>query len=140
MGKDERIARAVLDAIAQAARAAHPYEACGLLFGAAPGGAVTEWNLCANVAKEPERHFEIDPAALFAAIRAERAGGPVILGCWHSHPGGEPSPSRTDAAQAAPDGRLWLIVGEKGARAYRAVAHGAIHGRFDPVALSRLPE
>ena len=60
---------------------------------------------------DPETHFEIDPQALIDAHRAARAGGPQVLGYYHSHPAGEPEPSATDRAMAAGDGRMWAIMG-----------------------------
>lgn len=93
----------------EAARAA-PAEACGLLLG--DGGGVARAVVCANVAADPLRHFEIDPAALIAALRAERQGGAAVLGYWHSHPTGHPLPSATDCEHAGGDGRVWAIVGE----------------------------
>lgn len=65
----------------------------------------------ANVAADPARHFEIDPAALIAAHRAERGGGLALVGYYHSHPTGSVSPSPTDAAMASGDGRVWAIIG-----------------------------
>jgi proteasome lid subunit RPN8/RPN11 len=116
------ISRAVLDAIRTHAAAEAPREACGLLFGGAEriDGAMA----AANVTDDPRRRFEIDPAALFAAIRAERAGGPRIAGYYHSHPVGRAEPSETDRASAAADGRLWLIVAGQEVTAWRAVAGG----------------
>lgn len=102
-----------------------------MLFGA--GGVIDAFQTVENVAEAPDRHFEIDPAALFAALRAERAGGPNIAGYWHSHPSGDATPSVTDAAMAAPDGKLWLIAGGDRVTAWRAVERGSLHGRFDPV-------
>ena len=67
----------------------------------------------------------------FAALRAERAGGPKLVGYWHSHPSCNPTPSLTDAEMAAPDGKLWLIDGFNAITAWRAVEHGGLHGRFD---------
>ncbi len=106
-------------------------EICGLLLGTAER--VERLAAVRNVADDPARHFEIDPAALFAALRAERRGGAAVLGWYQSHPSGDPAPSATDAAQAAADGRLWLIVGGGTARLWRAVADGERHGRFDAV-------
>ncbi len=92
-----------------AARRAHPCEACGLLLGQA--GSVTAAQPAANVASDPERRFDIDPAALIAAHRAARSGGaPLVLGYFHSHPTGVAAPSATDAAMAARDGKIWAIV------------------------------
>jgi proteasome lid subunit RPN8/RPN11 len=98
---------------------AHPaIERCGLLFGDA--ARVAGATLCANVAADPARTFEIDPAALFAALREERRGGATLIGYWHSHPSGDVRPSATDAAMAAPDGKLWLIVGGGAVAVWRA--------------------
>ena len=104
-------------------------EVCGLLFGA--GGLIEATESCANVAPEPARAFEIDPAALFAAHRRARAGGPQVIGHYHSHPSGETVPSARDAAQAMGDGALWLILTAREARLWRTSRMGA----FEAVAL-----
>ncbi len=105
-------------------------EICGLLFGsqnhiAAAGPA-------ANVAPAPEVRFEIDPRALFAAIREERNGGPAVIGNYHSHPHGPARPSCHDAAMALDRGALWLIVGQDGMRLWRVGEPGI----FEPVELA----
>nr|WP_317975322.1 M67 family metallopeptidase [Novosphingobium sp. IK01] len=92
----------------EAALRAFPAEACGLLLG--KEGHIMEARACANVAPDPLRHFEIDPAALIAAHRASRAGGLAVLGYFHSHPNGLARPSATDARAAAGDGRIWAII------------------------------
>jgi len=108
-------------------------EICGLLLGREHrvDAAVS----CPNVAADPHRRFEIDPAALFAAHRQARQEGRAVIGHYHSHPSGSPMPSPCDADEAAPDGAVWLIVGRGQWRAWRAVADGAVHGRFDPLPL-----
>ncbi|WBY08305.1 M67 family metallopeptidase [Sphingomonas sp. 7/4-4] len=116
------VSRSVLIGIQRIFADAAPREACGLLFGAPDR--ITDWQAVENVAEEPERRFEIEPGALFAALRAERAGGPKIVGYWHSHPSGDATPSVTDAAMAQPDGKLWLIVAQ-GARRYGGQGIGA---------------
>lgn len=129
MGMAVTIASKLVAQIVAEANASPQREICGLL---------TERGVlsCRNVSPQPETRFEIDPAALIAALRAERAGGERVIGCYHSHPGGIAEPSVRDAADAAPNGWLWLIVGAGGTvRAWRAVEKGAVHGRFDPVAL-----
>ena len=90
------------------AAAAHPHECCGLLLG--QGMRVREIRPATNVHAQPERHFEIDPAALIAAHREARAGGLQVLGYYHSHPNGLGEPSPTDRASASSDGRIWAIV------------------------------
>jgi proteasome lid subunit RPN8/RPN11 len=91
-----------------AAAAAHPREACGILLG--EGGRITEARETVNVHAAPTTHFEIDPQALIDAHRAARAGGPQVLGYFHSHPTGIAAPSATDRACAAHDKRIWAII------------------------------
>ncbi|MEY4239619.1 MAG: hypothetical protein RL339_2220 [Pseudomonadota bacterium] len=90
------------------AAAASPREACGLLLG--EGGVIRQALPVRNIAPDPLRHFELDPAALIAAHRAARIGGPQVLGYYHSHPTGSTQPSATDRASASGDGRIWAIV------------------------------
>jgi proteasome lid subunit RPN8/RPN11 len=115
-----------LAAMIDVARRAHPREACGLLLGAQ--GTVTIAQPAANIAAEPLRHFDIDPAALIVAHRAARAGGPAVLGYFHSHPTGLAVPSATDAAMAAHDGRIWAIVAGDGVTVWRDAPSG-----FEPL-------
>jgi proteasome lid subunit RPN8/RPN11 len=103
------LTRSVLDVLRAEAAKAHPLECCGLLFGRAQER-VESALPARNIALDPARHFEIDPQALVEAHRAERGGGPLLLGYYHSHPTGLARPSATDRAQASGDGRLWAIV------------------------------
>jgi proteasome lid subunit RPN8/RPN11 len=118
-----RISRALLDQVLALA-AAEPTEICGLLLG--EGEHIHAILPTANVAADPVRHFEIDPAALIAAYRSARSGGPTILGHYHSHP--HPTsldqPSTTDAAAAVPDCSLWLIAAAGRAALWRATGFG----------------
>lgn len=99
---------AVHSAILKAAAAAAPHEACGVLLGT--DAHIHTAQPAANVHPDPRRHFEIDPAALIAAHRAARQGGPQVVGYFHSHPNGLPRPSATDTASAPGDGRVWAIA------------------------------
>lgn len=132
------ISRSTLEAIrAHAATATD--EVCGLLLGGAGEGEMVRCIAavaCANVDPAPATRFELDPAALFAARRAWRGGGPAIVGHYHSHPSGDTAPSAADAAMAPPDGAIWLIVAGGAAAAWRAVRDGAVRGRFEPVAIA----
>nr|WP_281250980.1 M67 family metallopeptidase [Sphingomonas mucosissima] len=114
-----------------------PVETCGLLLGF--DNAVEAIEPCDNVHATPATHFELDPAALFRALRRGRTGGPQVIGHYHSHPSGVAMPSPTDAAQAAPDGAYWLIAAGPELTAWRASGDGAVYGRFDPVALAIAP-
>lgn len=111
------ISRSLLDQILSLAAADHR-EICGLLLG--DPGWIHEICPAANVAADPARHFELDPRTLLAAHKSARAGGPTVIGHYHSHPGGRPEPSSTDAACAALDGSLWLIIGGGDARLWVA--------------------
>ena len=133
MGSVLEITRCVIDIIQQAAADSSPHEACGLLFGT--NGRIDACMPCRNVAEHPDIAFEIDPAALIAAYRAERGGGPQIAGCFHSHPSGDVHPSLRDAEAAEANGRVWIITAGTSLTAYRAVAGGPINGRFEPLAL-----
>lgn len=104
----------------KAAAATPAVEVCGLVFG--DDTQIADVVECANVAADPRRTFELDSAALFAALRAERAGGLALIGYWHSHPNGNASPSATDAARAAADSKIWLIVAGARMGAWRAAA------------------
>lgn len=98
----------VIATLAEESARVAPREACGLLLGRA--GRIDAAVPAANLAADPLTRFEIDPAALFAAHRAARAGGPQLVGYFHSHPTGVTEPSPCDRAQAPGDGRIWAIV------------------------------
>ncbi len=108
------------------AQAALPAEACGLLLGTALH--VERAEPAANVAAHPERSFEIDPATLLRWHREARGLGLQVVGHYHSHPNGLPRPSATDAARAAEDGQLWIIVAADALTGWIRTADG-----FDPV-------
>lgn len=110
------ISRALGDRIAALAAADPRREVCGLLLG--DGARIEAIIVAANVADDPARRFEIDPRVIFRAMRAERAGGPRVIGHYHSHPGGSGEPSAEDARLARP-GPLWLIVAQGRIRAWR---------------------
>ena len=111
------ISEDALAAMRAAAAAAHPCEACGLLLG--EGGRITEARGTANIHPTPATHFEIDPQALIDAHRAARAGGPQVLGYFHSHPSGPAEPSATDRGSASGDGRVWAIIAGADIRFWR---------------------
>ena len=115
------IARTLLDEIVARTCGKADAEVCGLLFGTAQ--AIDAVRHTANVAAHPEDSFEVDPAELLAAMRAERAGGARLVGHYHSHPNGSPVPSARDLAAAEP-GRLWLIVAGDEARLWLAEERG----------------
>jgi proteasome lid subunit RPN8/RPN11 len=102
---DLEVTSEALTAMRQAARVAHPHEACGVLLGA--GCRITAARQAANVHPTPATHFEIDPQALIDA-----------------HPVGEPVPSATDRASASGDGRVWAILAGEDVRFWKDGAEG----------------
>jgi proteasome lid subunit RPN8/RPN11 len=133
MGMRLKISREALAGVVAEAAASPDVEVCGLLLG--EGMRVAEVSPCRNVAPDPTIGFEIDPQALIAAHRAARAGGPAVIGHYHSHPSGIAEPSARDAANAMGDGAVWIIAGRSDLLAWRSSAVG----KFDSIELSRVP-
>jgi proteasome lid subunit RPN8/RPN11 len=119
---DIEVTSEALTIMRQAARMAHPDEACGVLLGA--GSRITEARPARNVHPTPATHFEIDPQALIDAHRAARSGGADVIGYFHSHPVGEPAPSATDSASASGDGRVWAILAGDDVRFWKDAGEG----------------
>jgi proteasome lid subunit RPN8/RPN11 len=115
------IASSVLTQILAEAAAAPDREVCGLLLGDVD--AIMAARAAANVADDPSRTFEVDPRALFAALRDERAGGAKVIGHYHSHPNGVAAPSARDAGAAEP-GWLWMIAAAGEATLWMAEEEG----------------
>jgi proteasome lid subunit RPN8/RPN11 len=116
------VTSAVRDALLAEARAAHPLECCGLLFGS--DQSIAAHRPVANVHPAPHGQFEVDPQALIDAHRAARQGGPRLVGYYHSHPSGSLEPSATDRARAAGDGMIWAIVTRDALALWRAGQNG----------------
>ena len=136
-----RLSPGQLQAIEQAAEAAYPEEACGLLVGrAGPGGAwqVRAVEASANVAEPPRtRRFEVDPKLRLRLERALRESPDSIVGVYHSHPNGSAEPSETDVSMIFEPDMVWLITavvdGRAGAtRAYKPTEDGSA---FRPLGL-----
>jgi proteasome lid subunit RPN8/RPN11 len=134
-----RIRRPVLDAIVRHARRASPEECCGLLIGS--DTEIIETVATANVADEPRRRYEIDPADFMAQIwrcrQITASGGAAlaVVGAYHSHPHSPPEPSPTDVERAFTN-FLFLIAGPAGGVGQYAVrAYELIDGNLQPVEL-----
>lgn len=99
--------------IRRAAEAAYPEECCGLLIGRGGEGLPVEVTAIApasNVAADPRRQFEIDPAVLIHWQRTLRGGELRIVGHYHSHPDGRAIPSQKDRDSVFDRDMVWLIV------------------------------
>ncbi len=114
---DIEVTSQALTTMRAAAAAGHPHEVCGLLLG--EGARIIAARVARNVHPTPATHFDIDPQALIDAHRAARAGGPQVLGYFHSHPTGDPVPSMTDRVSASGDGRIWAIIAGHDVRFWR---------------------
>ena len=106
------IFRADLSHIEACAKSGLPRESCGILLGAQTenGWRVSAIEKSRNVAPQDRNdRFEIDPALLLRTQKAARAGGPRMIGVYHSHPNGKAEPSQTDIATAWQMGMIWVI-------------------------------
>jgi proteasome lid subunit RPN8/RPN11 len=123
------------------ARAAYPRECCGLVEGIRRRDFIEASTIHAtgNVAAEADR-FEIDPAEHIRLLRAARASGREIIGCYHSHPNGRSDLSARDREHADEDGFVWLIVSlsvqdvEVLLRAFIVA-----NGNFEPLSIASCP-
>lgn len=120
------------------ARAAFPRECCGLVEGVwhrdfAEAAAL---HVARNIAIGNNR-FEINPEDHFAALRHARRKGGILIGCYHSHPNGAPTPSATDRDGAGEENFLWLIAalehrdGPVGVAAFAYSAGGFVSVDFE---------
>lgn len=111
------IFRVHADQIRKAAADTHPHECCGLLLGRE--NRIVEVVPSPNVAPDPARRFEVDPAILLATHRHARATGLTLLGSYHSHPSGDLTPSPNDARQATDSMPLWLLTSHTALQAWQ---------------------
>lgn len=106
--------RSALEAIRRHGERDYPNECCGLLLGAAPGGAaraVREAQALRNAnTASPRNRFDFDPAEHLEAQRAARGRGLEVIGFYHSHPDHPAQPSQYDLDHAAWPGYSYLIV------------------------------
>lgn len=103
-----RLRRDQAEAIIEHARAEAPNECCGLLLGTV--GAVAEVIRGTNVDPDPQIRYQMDPKEVLGAYRRIDAGGPELVGIYHSHVRTEAWPSRTDVARAAYPDALYVIA------------------------------
>lgn len=99
----------VLKFIETEAKKAFPNEACGLLVGKKGGGTILDAVPSPNLSQEADR-FLIDPAFHLKTQREFRAKRLSIIGVYHSHPGGDSTPSSQDRAGPNITGFYWLIT------------------------------
>ena len=97
--------------IEREARASFPRECCGLIEGTCTNEVAHAVALhpARNIALRADR-FEIAPQDHFKALKQARANGRALIGCYHSHPRGEPKPSAHDLLGAGEENFFWLIA------------------------------
>lgn len=105
------ISRDILDRIEHQALRAFPKESCGLLVG--DGGQILQAIRCANRARANDA-FLIDPEVHLETQRRARGLGLEIIGCYHSHPGGDSTPSNRDWLEKNGKGFLWMVTSLRG--------------------------
>ncbi|MEE2829373.1 MAG: M67 family metallopeptidase [Myxococcota bacterium] len=105
-----RLSSQLQDEISEEALRCWPEEACGFLLGPSPTE-VTEVRPAKNASRQPTAHFEIDPREILALDTHLRVSEQSLIGFFHSHPFGPPSPSTEDQRHAArwPQ-TLWVIL------------------------------
>ncbi|MGE5547331.1 MAG: M67 family metallopeptidase [Solirubrobacterales bacterium] len=125
-----QIDAALLKSIVDAAEAAYPAEACGLIVGRGKGQLVrvTRVVAAANLLADQPGRFELDPAVRVALERdlREAGGKDRVVGHYHSHPDGSADPSAADRAGAFEPELAWVIVGVLDGQAIQVQGH-----RFD---------
>ena len=119
--------RSHLKAIADAAEAAYPKEACGLLVGRAePAGdiVVTRVVASANVAEGGGHdRFEVDPRVRLEVMRGLEDQPGCLVGHYHSHPDHPAQPSPRDLDVAWEPELVWLITAVVDGQAIHTTAH-----------------
>ena len=87
-----------------------PNESCAILFGDMTPGAATVSGICLTEnAKESATEFAVPDEQLLRAYQAAERDGVSVVGIFHSHPGSEAYPSRTDARFMECNPVVWLI-------------------------------
>jgi proteasome lid subunit RPN8/RPN11 len=96
------LSREQLAAIIEQARAGAPEEVCGILGGR--GRQVFAVYPARNIAEHRLTAYRLDPHDQLRIMEEIEARGWEIVGIYHSHPAGPPTPSPTDLSEAhAPD-------------------------------------
>jgi len=88
-----------------------PNESCGAIYGSTDGErAIAEgFVLIRNASSDPERTFRFHPEDWVSAYYGIQKNQREIVGLFHSHPYGSPSPSETDAGGSLPWGTYWIV-------------------------------
>lgn len=116
------------------AAAAGVEEICGFLIGTSDEDVAVVSRIVEspNVAADPSRSFEIDPAIHFGIRRRLQRTADEIVGIYHSHPKGPPIPSLRDLERSPPSEEwLWLILAPDNDRRVSARAFSYVSSEED---------
>jgi len=107
-----QIATECLCTIVDHAERSFPQECCGLLVGEEKENVVWVGEIyeSENLADDPIRWFEVDPALRLQLQPSLRGSGRGIIGIYHSHPFGLAHPSPRDLECAWEPDLVWLIM------------------------------
>ncbi|WJW75939.1 M67 family metallopeptidase [Thiohalobacter sp. IOR34] len=103
-----RLPRTLVNRLLSQAQQSAEIEVCGLI-GRDAEGRLHVYPV-PNVAREPGRLFQMDPAGQIDAMRRMREGGESLFAIYHSHPHAPAEPSATDLQEAAYPEALYLII------------------------------
>lgn len=98
------ISRDDLKRIIDHCNAGYPHEACGILAGRA---GTVERVFCMTNARPGPASYEMDPEEQFRVMKEIREAGLLLVGTFHSHPGGRAYPSGIDVERAYWPGTLF---------------------------------
>tara|TARA_A100001037_G_scaffold101034_2_gene92049 strand:- start:1246 stop:1746 length:501 start_codon:yes stop_codon:yes gene_type:complete len=117
-----------------------PQECCGLLIGEEANGLVqvAEIHESENLANDPGRRFEVDPALRLKLQRSLRGSGHRIIGIYHSHPDGPAHPSPRDLEAAWEPELVWLIMSVRSEGVIESTVH-VLTGDEDSLQFSEVP-
>ena len=94
-------------------------EVCGILIGEVKGNkiVVDEVREAENIA-DSQFLFEVSPYDLYNAYVDAQSRGKEVVGIFHSHPHGSPTPSSLDVRGIKDAGLVWMIVGKDEIKAF----------------------
>jgi proteasome lid subunit RPN8/RPN11 len=124
------LAPGILEEIIGHARKSYPDEGCGLLAGRQTADRFIP---VTNIASDPARQFEMEPAELIHSLRELRTSGEQLIAVYHSHPNGPARPSKTDIDRAYYPEAAQIIVSMADPELPRVEAFRIIDGEALPV-------
>lgn len=105
-----------------------PYECCGMLT--STGSTIDGIYLCENETESRTRFF-VPPSQLFEFFRRVRENKVTFAGIYHSHPEGDPVPSRRDIDEFHyPETSYWVISLKKARPSVRCYRWDADSAQF----------